>query len=756
MGPRHRCCYDGCVQSHDTPAAVPERHAQVAPSFILAALSHALVTPAGTKVTPPELLNWQRPEELTATTREHLRKQVLKRCRRVVVELGIRTTGVRLAPGWEQVLLSGERAQLESMLRWYAPRPLEELTLQEVREAMPPSLERVMSILARLEAVYWQPVEHTSRQRKPTPAPQTVAVTPEMRALAAEVGTWPWLDAIHPDDPRFGYPGPGPLPQWVKAQATAPRAHERLPTLLEAVVEASMLTAAEEAQALARAANEWRLNKRIADEAQDRWANIVVARYVSTHGRGRTLEGVASEFGVTRERIRQICEEFERSCAECRPATPALDRVLHAAADLVPSNLDEVNAKLAPLSGPGAGIESLLAWAQAVGRSETDVQVGRSRRRVRGQWLEVRVLEHRVAAVQWVDAALRHAGRDCRTMGCCNTVRLAGLLALHEGVMPEKEAFESVLPGVPGFRWLFKESGWFTLGDTAECSAATRVRKVMAVAHDHIATDRIAAALASDDAWLRVAHYPGLAIPPVNVLRELFMGWPWLRMVQGGRFCASESFEPEGALSESEVCAASVIEAHDGLACRFEIVDAAKARTQVTDVAVSLMLASSPIFERVEHGLYALIGRRVGDSAVASARQRARGRPQLPVQGGLQANVLTFKVTPASLRNEQYSVPLPYRRALAGRRLPLVDSQGVPVGTARINQSGALSGLNALFPGLREGDMLQVELTQDDALRASVKAAVLLVAPTGADDDAAVERPPTWSAQKTCEGPQPP
>lgn len=237
---------------------------------------------------------------------------------------------------------------------------------------------------------------------------------------------------------------------------------------------------------------------------------------------------------------------------------------------------------------------------------------------------------------------------------------------------PGQEAIEAALEGSSLFRWLDKESGWFALGETDGSSAATRVRKIMAVARDHIGADEIAGSLASDDMLIyRESQSLGLAVPPVHVLRELFRSWPWLKVVQKGRFTASASFDPAGVLTEAEQLAVGVIEQQDGVACRFELRDAIEQKLKHTNMAVSVMLGSSPIFARLEHGLYRLIGRRVGDAAVKAARTRMRakssvnGAPSFP---DARSNEFVFRVTEAALKNEQYNVPPRFREQLAGQR----------------------------------------------------------------------------------------
>jgi hypothetical protein len=464
-------------------------------------------------------------------------------------------------------------------------------------------------------------------------------------------------------------------------------------------------------------------------EAADRWPAMFLARHISPQGSGKTLVEVGDANGLTRERVRQICEAYEDVFQRSEAVTPALDRALAAIARIAPCGVDEANEQLARFIGEGAGVECLIPWAETLGQKNIGIQCNRVRRRMRGQLVDTTVIE-RANSSPWVKPLIDHVSRDTLMFGCTNIIRVAGLLALKEGVAPGREAIEVALEGSALFRWLDKESGWFALGDTDGSSAAARVRKIMAVAHDHVGADQIAGALASDDMLIyRETQSLGLAVPPVHVLRELFRTWSWLKVVQKGRFAAGEGFDTAGVLSEAEQLAVQVIERCDGVACRFELREAVKAKLQHTDMAVSVMLGSSPIFERVEHGLYRLIGQRVGDAAMNAARTRMRMKASLHVAPSFpdaKPNEFVCRVTEAALKNEQYNVPTRFQSQLAGLRIPVQGVGGKALGEARISQSGALSGFNRLFkPKL--GDLfrvavgaegLQVELLKEGARRA--------------------------------------
>ena len=70
-------------------------------------------------------------------------------------------------------------------------------------------------------------------------------------------------------------------------------------------------------------------------------------------------------------------------------------------------------------------------------------------------------------------------------------------------------------------------------------------------------------------------------------------------------------------------------------------------------------------------------------------------------------NEFGFRVTEASLTNEQYHVPPQFQPQLAGRRLPVRNASGAAIGEVLITHSGAASGQNEPF-GPKAGDLFRI------------------------------------------------
>ncbi|WP_454912935.1 sigma factor-like helix-turn-helix DNA-binding protein [Variovorax gossypii] len=644
-----------------------------------------------------ELLRWGLVSDLDEAERRAVRRIVVQRGRSRSNEVWARPCGVQLSSGWQETIAVEEVGRLAALLM-ASSRRLEEHSLKEVKQALRVPQDQVLGVLARLEANYWNaPGE-----------PSTVKLEGELRARADRALALRWLPTVHPDDIRFPFIGEaGGLEVRLRALLATPQIGSDVVALIDQLLAADAMTAAQEVAAITAAARPSSRPSTLAERSRA----IFLARYLSAKGEGRTLVEVGQIFDLTRERVRQICSRFEEALARARIATPAIDRVLECAARIAPSPIEDVDEQFARFIGEGAGARALLSFKRMIGHAAMPVSTQRTRRKVKKQRVDVTIVD-RPDNAPWIGQLLRIVVRDSSMFGSTNILRVAGMLALEHEIAPGREAIESALSSSEGLRWLDRPSGWFAIGDASGSAVATRVRKIMATAEGPVGTDAIAAALASDTRWMERENVSlGLATPPPHVLRELLLGWTWLRVVQSSRFEATPEFNREGALSEAEQVALRVIASNGGIACRFEITAVVKSELDLTDIYVSMILASSPVFLKIEHGLYRAIGRRVSDSALANARARLSERAGRSVPE--KSDAFRARVTDASLRNEQYGVPANLLRTHSGLRNShpelFLDASQI-AGRCRINASGVISGIHRHFPGIATGDILEFRL----------------------------------------------
>lgn len=695
------------------------QHAEVAPASIVSMLSLPL-TYSGGDVELEELTNWSRGRVLSDSERAELRGIILHRIRRRGLALWDTPVGIGVRPGWDRRLSSDEIGLVEGLAKDSAC-PFEARTLRELKQHTGIALPGLLSLLARMEAgcqasgLAAQGAGHAGRSSSTA---SVIAMTDSIKELGARVMQLGWLDTISPGDLRFSYPSTKRPSVWLAEKLGGPFIKAQDVDWMNRLLLADSLTAEDEAKELLDCAAAVLASSRSSPSARARSVKAATLRFISASGPGRTLVDVGNSLDLTRERVRQLCDKYIEVLSKGPVATPSLDRVLRVAQRTAPLELHEMDQQVRPYLGEGFGLEAALHWGAEVLKRQTALECTRVRSYVRGEFRDTWVVQARAEAT-WAQSALRHAYKDCSTFGCTSLLRVAGHLALKEEVAPGMDALESILQATGEFLWLDQAAGWFTLGDSSYCNAANRIRKLLAIAESPVGADEIAAALASDDVWLsRENTGLGLATPPVHVLREVMKTWPMLRVVQKGRFEPAPGHDFSSSLNETECRCLSLIAAHDGVATKAELKDVVTSELEFSDALLSRLLGSSPVFLKLEHGLYAARGRRIGDNALAHARQRQRSRlsaiafPSL----GLKADEFLMNVTEAALRNEQYHFPVRFLSAFQPGPIPVLTPQGQPLGTANLNRSGVLTGLHKLFPEVRPGLLFRVTARRGELL----------------------------------------
>lgn len=681
-------------------------HARVLPSFLVEQLKRPFNTWLGS-IEPIELVRWTRKAMPPSTVANELRLDALRRLRQRHQELWERPMGIRLASNWARWLQGMEAAGVRKVIEAYPGRDFSELSFLEVKKVVRKPFAEVIGLLASIEAAEWTPPPVAPHRRHGWTAirkfddTSMVELTESVRELAQRVLSLPWVAGIPAGDLRLQAPGGVAPAAWVRQQLERGEVSCHLEPVLGAIADAEEMSYAAEVKALASAAI-YRCHPSPAPGSEDRWVAMFTARYAAPEA--RTLQDIGQEIGLTRERVRQICEAMLEVIRAEPACTPALDRVLRMAARAVPCSLEDADEQLVRHLGEGCGIRAAMELAEDIGRP-LPVRIGRVKVRVAGRYEDAPLLESAVDADRWPQTVLRYAAAECVTLGCTSVLRMAGALALRDGVAPGQEALVSVFRNAPGFRWLDETNGWFSIGDTNTCGAATRLRKILAVAQEPVSVDEVAEAFAADTRWFRTDDDRALAVPPPHIIQAMVGGWPWVKAVQYTRLVAAEPIPMEGTLSDIERKVVELIEANDGVAAAWQLYSGVMESVPVTKIAVAFSLAASPALVRFEHGLYTLRGRRIRTEALGRARQMLAQRFS-GASSPDAADSFRVRVTAAALRNEQYTVPTRFTSRLAGRCFGIAGTAF----QARVTQSGSMKGLNQCFVGLREGDEIEVTL----------------------------------------------
>lgn len=685
------------------------RHARVLPSFYLAYLKRPFETWLG-PIDVSELLFWTRKGLPTEALSEEIRLVGLRRLRVTrpsVFEEPVNVSAKEGASG-----LSPEDASLlKRMLAGFPGRRLEELSLNGLHSAGRATFSRILAILAKLEAAYFVP-QPPVRGRVVVEEPSLRAVElmdTGLRGLVSQALEVAWLEQVQAGDLRFsGAQGVAPA-AWLRDMLKQTQVPGAVRSLANRLVAADAMTYAEEVADLGRVAV---LNgtSRPSPEKVAKWRDVFVSRYVCLE-RPRTLQQVGGEFGLTRERIRQMCERLLDALRGGPLCTPALDRVVRMAGRAAPCSVAEADVQLRRQLGESAGLLSAMEFAEALGTSDIRVQMSKVKVRMSGKYEHAPILEP-MGEQRWTQRCLSYAAAECTTVGCTNVLRMAGRLALQDGVALNQESVEGAVSVAPGFVWLDRENGWFSIGSTVNSGAASRLRKILAVATEPVSVDEVAEAFACDTRWFRDDDR-SLAIPPTFVIQAMAKTWPFVKTLQYTRFAAASPIPVEEVLTDIERLVISIIERGGGMAPAWHLYEECTAQLGVTRMAVAVTLASSPILVRFEFGLYALRGRRIKEGALRNARMELSKKASRAWEEPNDPDLFRITVTAACMtsRNEQYTVPPRLVTRVAGRKLPIV---GRAPHDLRFSMRGYMRGIRQAFPQAQPGQVFEIRLLENE------------------------------------------
>ncbi len=421
-----------------------------------------------------------------------------------------------------------------------------------------------------------------------------------------------------------------------------------------------------------------------------RSASIAASR-LGWDGKGaRTLEAVGHEFGITRERVRQICVRTVNSFQGRTIFAPALDRALALASEGLPLPANAVESRLTA-EGISAGpfmLEGLLSAAKTLNRGAAFAveAVGEVQLVVAPDTRDL------------LEPVARFVRRSIEHWGAATVEDIAAQVSAGLGRTVESLTVESILIGQDGFSWLDKTSGWFWLRSVPRNRLLNQIKKILSVV-GQIEVSELRAGVG------RHHRMQGFA-PPRRVLRELAAQAHGYR-VDGDTIIAEPGLDWRNTLSGIECTLAEILLSHDGIMSREELERECVSRG-MNRSSFYVYLDYSPIMVRYARGVYGLRGASVSPGTVESlAPRRRRGRVLIDYGWTSDGKIwLAFCLSKAMVISGVFGVPSGMKQFLQGEfSLRLADRS--PIGTLFCAYPNAW-GLGPMFRrrGGEEGDYL--------------------------------------------------
>jgi hypothetical protein len=315
----------------------------------------------------------------------------------------------------------------------------------------------------------------------------------------------------------------------------------------------------------------------------------IVARHYGFDGRGGAdFQCIGNEFGLTRERVRQIISASEPLRQLLPKGSPTLDRVIAYITDRLPAPAADIERSLQVegLTMRLFRIEGIVNLAGLLGRS--------IKFRI-GLWNKTRF----IIPASWprLGDFLTRARRDVRRHGMARIADFGGDSNSGADARREARLIENVLSSQGDFRWLDRTAGWFWLANTPRNRAVCRVRKMLAVANP-LALSELRAALGR----------MGSPLAPDTTLRAFCRQIDGLS-VRGDLVYANPGIASAEVLNKTERDILQLLSENDGCKSNSELVSQSKV-LGIKRPTFYQCVNHSPIVERYNGSNYRLIGSR--------------------------------------------------------------------------------------------------------------------------------------------------
>jgi hypothetical protein len=566
------------------------------------------------------------------------------------------------------------------------PQKLGDVSVGELLKIPAFGKKCLVDLLTCLESFRGRAATASAQIAEPSAVP-TERSNPRIRRAARKLGRLRGASLIRADDPRFGHliremelgakdakEAATMLLSGKVAPVSSALVVQCLSDLIEGMRAARRITLEDEL---------WDVTRELGDERDRR---IIVKRFGWEGRPPKTLETVGQRYGITRERVRQICTRVER-IQQPDAFLPVLDRVVATIEAAAPAIADQIERQLVRtgLTRRPFDLETIHELAKSFGRkARFTIEALHGQRLVvpstRGELLHQVCDKARASVSHW---------------GVANVEDLAATTNNRSSVVRQLLAF------VPGLKWLDELSGWFWIPDVPRNSLLTPIRKILAVSPT---TD-----IRELRAGVGRPHRRKGFAPPRRVLLELCRQLAWCR-VDGNTIIATESQDPDQVLSGSERLIFKVLSAHGAVLERTEL-EKFCLEAGINRNSLWIYITYSPIIARYAPGVYGLRGADIPAGLVERLIPKRSSKSKVLLDYGWTKGHnlrLVYRLSAGILSNGIVSVPAALKSFIQGK-FALVTADNSPIGTLVAKNSTAW-GLGPFFQrrGGEPGDYLSI------------------------------------------------
>lgn len=338
---------------------------------------------------------------------------------------------------------------------------------------------------------------------------------------------------------------------------------------------------------------------------------ILMLRYGAGGENRSTLQSIADEIGMTRERVRQVCEKLLNFIPRSDASPEAAVRLREAALPHLPSRVRELDEVLRADLGEHLSVVGADRFAREILGTYV-VHFGESRGAA-GEALALAFGPDEIDD-ELINAAYPVSVRMTRSVGAAQVHLVAGKLSeeLDRRVSPN-----DVRTAVGYFQhtvWLDKEDGWFMPAQVIESRAFNVAMKVLSVADRAVSVDEIHSAMARGRPGQHPWRPSGI-VPPAHILVDILEQCPFLERRQYNTFRMvpelSQQEIAETYLSETEMLIRDAIIAAGGFIQWNALREYVVVERKQLQTTFTMAMDTTPIVHRLDLGLWSLTGRRL-------------------------------------------------------------------------------------------------------------------------------------------------
>jgi len=405
----------------------------------------------------------------------------------------------------------------------------------------------------------------------------------------------------------------------------------------------------------------------------------IVTRYYGWDGSGgHTLEELGRRYGLSRERIRQVCVRALKRNRGAKVFAPVLDRSLAFLAERLPREVDALQAAFdaAGFSACGLPLETVGQAAEFLSRDPRFALVAVDRRRVA-------VRPERVAIPR---AIVQSARRAVLSYGATTIGEVAA--DVSGGV--DQALVEATLQALDDFEWLQRERGWFQLEVFTQYGLPKMVEKILSVT-ERIEVSKLRTAIAR-------YRRTGRKVPPAKVLLEFCRRMAGVR-VEGSTVIADPPRDWREVLAGVEAGMVRVLKDHGSVMERGSFEEHCIAEG-MNRFSFNAIIMCSPVITQYGRSVYGLLGAKVDRKTVQSLAARKSGAPSSKVLCGFGRTndgrvYLAYRLSKAAISGGVITVPAAMKEHLRGK-FTIQMPDGQEVGTL-VSKNGCAWGLGPVL-----------------------------------------------------------